>query len=54
MTPQPDLSVIVPFYNEEDNIQRMHAAIVAAVRDVSGERVGAEDLFDLSARRKAS
>src|SRR5688572_32473338 len=31
LTPQPDLSVIVPFYNEEDNIQRMHAAIVAAV-----------------------
>jgi glycosyltransferase involved in cell wall biosynthesis len=31
LTSQPDLSVIVPFYNEEDNIQRMHAAIVAAV-----------------------
>ncbi len=31
MTPQPDLSVIVPFYNEEENIRRMHAAIVAAV-----------------------
>ena len=31
LTPQPDLSVIVPFYNEEDNIQRMHAAVVAAV-----------------------
>jgi len=29
--PEPDLSVIVPFYNEEENIQRMHAAIVAAV-----------------------
>src|SRR5688572_8621048 len=28
---QPDLSVIVPFYNEEDSIGRMHAAIVAAV-----------------------
>jgi glycosyltransferase involved in cell wall biosynthesis len=28
---QPDLSVIVPFYNEEDNIRRMHAAIVAAI-----------------------
>jgi glycosyltransferase involved in cell wall biosynthesis len=27
----PDLSVIVPFYNEEDNIRRMHAAIVAAI-----------------------
>jgi glycosyltransferase involved in cell wall biosynthesis len=28
---QPHLSVIVPFYNEEDSIARMHAAIVAAV-----------------------
>jgi glycosyltransferase involved in cell wall biosynthesis len=28
---QPKLSVIVPFYNEEDSIGRMHAAIVAAV-----------------------
>jgi glycosyltransferase involved in cell wall biosynthesis len=27
----PQLSVIVPFYNEEDNIRRMHAAIVGAV-----------------------
>jgi glycosyltransferase involved in cell wall biosynthesis len=25
------LSIVVPFYNEEDNIARMHAAIVAAV-----------------------
>ena len=31
MTEQPDLSVIVPFYNEEENVGRMHAAIVAAV-----------------------
>jgi glycosyltransferase involved in cell wall biosynthesis len=31
VTDQPDLSVIVPFYNEEDNIHRMHAAIVAAI-----------------------
>ena len=31
MSEQPDLSVIVPFYNEEDNIRRMHAAIVAAI-----------------------
>jgi glycosyltransferase involved in cell wall biosynthesis len=31
VTQQPELSVIVPFYNEEENIQRMHAAIVAAV-----------------------
>jgi len=28
---EPDLSVIVPFYNEEENIRRMHAAIVAAI-----------------------
>lgn len=27
----PALSVIVPFYNEEGNIERMHAAIVAAI-----------------------
>src|SRR5262245_10128239 len=27
----PALSVIVPFYNEEDNVARMHAAIVAAL-----------------------
>lgn len=31
MTALPDLSVIVPFYNEEENIRRMHAAIVAAI-----------------------
>ena len=31
MTEKPQLSVIVPFYNEEDNIERMHAAIVAAL-----------------------
>ena len=31
MTQVPALSVIVPFYNEEDSIARMHAAIVAAV-----------------------
>ncbi len=27
----PRLSVVVPFYNEEENIERMHAAIVAAI-----------------------
>jgi glycosyltransferase involved in cell wall biosynthesis len=31
MTSAPDLSVIVPFYNEEESIAAMHAAIVAAV-----------------------
>jgi glycosyltransferase involved in cell wall biosynthesis len=30
-TPQPELSIIVPFYNEEENIRRMHDAIVTAV-----------------------
>jgi glycosyltransferase involved in cell wall biosynthesis len=28
------LSIVVPFYNEEDNIRRMHAAILAAVEPV--------------------
>src|SRR5580698_7380208 len=31
MPPVPKLSVIVPFYNEEDSIGPMHAAIVSAV-----------------------
>ena len=31
VTEQPEISVIVPFYNEEENIRRMHAAIVGAV-----------------------
>ena len=31
VTDQPDLSIIVPFYNEEDSIRRMHEAIVDAV-----------------------
>jgi glycosyltransferase involved in cell wall biosynthesis len=31
---QPELSVIVPFYNEEENIQRMHAAIVCAIEPI--------------------
>ena len=35
VTEQPDLSVIVPFYNEEDNIVRMHAAIVAALEPLA-------------------
>ena len=31
MPPPPKLSVIVPFYNEEDSIAPLYAAIVAAV-----------------------
>jgi glycosyltransferase involved in cell wall biosynthesis len=31
MTSEPDLSVIVPFYNEEESIAAMHQAIVEAV-----------------------
>ena len=31
MTELPQVSVIVPFFNEEENIRRMHAAIVAAL-----------------------
>jgi glycosyltransferase involved in cell wall biosynthesis len=31
MTSEPDLSVIVPFYNEEESIAAMHSAIVAAI-----------------------
>lgn len=30
-TQRPRLSIVVPFYNEEENIERMHAAIVAAI-----------------------
>ena len=42
---QPDLSVIVPFYNEEDNLVRMHAAIVSAMEPtgVSFEMVFVDD-----------
>ena len=42
---QPDLSVIVPFYNEEDNLVRMHAAIVGAMEPigVSFEMVFVDD-----------
>ena len=31
MSTKPEISVIVPFFNEEENIERMHAAIVEAV-----------------------
>ena len=31
---EPKLSIIAPFYNEEGNIRRMHAAIVAAVEPI--------------------
>ncbi len=34
MNTKPDLSVIVPFYNEEENIERMHAAIVSAIEPI--------------------
>jgi glycosyltransferase involved in cell wall biosynthesis len=33
--PEPKLSVIVPFYNEEDSIEPMYAAIVAAVEPLA-------------------
>lgn len=38
----PKLAVVVPFYNEQDNIERMHAAIVAAVEPL---RVAFEIVF---------
>jgi glycosyltransferase involved in cell wall biosynthesis len=43
--PELDLSVIVPFYNEEDSIGRMHDAIVAALAPigVSFEMVFVDD-----------
>ena len=34
MSDQPELSVIVPFYNEEESIRRMHSAIVEAVEPI--------------------
>jgi glycosyltransferase involved in cell wall biosynthesis len=42
---QPELSVIVPFYNEQESIRRMHAAIVEAVEPlgVSFEMVFVND-----------
>jgi glycosyltransferase involved in cell wall biosynthesis len=41
----PELSVIVPFYNEEDNVARMHAAIVGAIEplDIPFEMVFVDD-----------
>ncbi|HLW25245.1 MAG TPA: glycosyltransferase family 2 protein [Steroidobacteraceae bacterium] len=43
--PPPTLSVIVPFYNEEENIERMHAALVRALEPlgVSFEMVFVDD-----------
>jgi len=45
MSLQPDLSVIVPFYNEEESIAAMHAAIVEAVEPlgISFEMVFVDD-----------
>jgi glycosyltransferase involved in cell wall biosynthesis len=46
VSPQsPHVSVIVPFYNEEENIGRMHAAIVAALEplQVAFEMVFVDD-----------
>ncbi|HEX4242369.1 MAG TPA: glycosyltransferase family 2 protein [Steroidobacteraceae bacterium] len=45
MQTSPKLSVIVPFYNEEDSIEHMHAAIVAAVEplDLTFEMVFVDD-----------
>ncbi len=45
MPVQPDLSVIVPFYNEEESIADMHAAIVRAVEPlgISFEMVFVDD-----------
>ncbi|MET0988832.1 MAG: glycosyltransferase family 2 protein [Steroidobacteraceae bacterium] len=42
---QPRLSIIVPFYNEEENIRRMYEAITAAVvpLDISFEMVFVDD-----------
>ena len=34
MTEVPKLSIIVPFYNEEENIKRMYAAIVTAAEEI--------------------
>lgn len=41
----PKVSIIVPFYNEEENIKRMHAAIAAAIEPigVSFEMVFVDD-----------
>lgn len=57
---RPRLAVVVPFYNEEENIERMHAAIVAAVEPLglSFEIVfvddGSTDATPRLARRIAS
>jgi glycosyltransferase involved in cell wall biosynthesis len=61
--PQPKLSIIVPFYNEEENIGRMYAAIVSAVAPLAvpfemifvddGSRDGTPDLARQIARGDA-
>lgn len=33
--PRPDLSVVVPFYNEEENIRRVHGAIAEALEPLN-------------------
>jgi glycosyltransferase involved in cell wall biosynthesis len=45
VTAPPKLSIIVPFFNEEDNIARMHGAIVAAMErlDIAFELVFVDD-----------
>lgn len=45
MAAQPKLSIIVPFYNEEENIRRLHAAIDSAVTPlgISYEMVFVDD-----------
>ena len=43
--PRPELSVIVPFYNEEENIDRMHGAISEALEplNISFEMIFVDD-----------
>jgi dolichol-phosphate mannosyltransferase len=43
MTPQPDLSVVFPVYNEEENIPILLDEIVGALRGTSFEMVAVDD-----------